>query len=172
MSFLEGRRLEPGQKAQADKFSRSRQLPVYKNSLVPRVKGFQATVIRMRDSLDAVYDVTLGYRKGRFPGTFDYGAGGYCKGQVHLHVRRHSIESLPSSEEELAKWCYDRWSEKDELLDFFYAEHRFPGTPVHRPFSKSISSYLPDSIPDISLMPVAFFTNIYYCASDTFKRSE
>jgi hypothetical protein len=34
---------------------------MWKHVLVPRVKGFQASVMALHDQVDAVYDLTLGY---------------------------------------------------------------------------------------------------------------
>ena len=41
--------------------------------------------------------------------------------EVHLHVQRFAAAELPSAPEALAEWLRERFEEKDERLDRFYA---------------------------------------------------
>jgi len=49
---------------------------------------------------------------------------------AHLHVRRFPVGDLPAGDEELARWLYLRFQEKDRLLDHFYRHGRFPEGPL------------------------------------------
>ena len=52
----------------AVKFAKAKGLPEPKHVLIPRTKGFVATVQGLRDDLlDAVYDVTIWYPNKKFP---------------------------------------------------------------------------------------------------------
>ena len=57
----------------------------------------------------------------------------YVKGlvsRIHVHVRRFEIDSLPESADDLRQWLFDRWKEKDELLEQFYATGAFPAKSI------------------------------------------
>lgn len=55
------------------------------------------------------------YFQGRFPAS------------VNLHFRRFAISSIPlDDEKEFADWLLARWREKDELLQYFVENNRFP----------------------------------------------
>lgn len=128
ISWPEGTRMCPSKKKLAHKYAEERGLPKLEHVLLPRTKGFAATVQELRDELvEAVYDVTVGYPRDSPPGLFEMAAGNLRK-QVHLHVRRYPIDSLPLSEEGLSNWCVDRFIEKDALLDHFKKVGCFPGS--------------------------------------------
>lgn len=125
VSFLEGTRLTTKKLAAAQAFAKERNQHVPKNTLVPRTKGFVFTMTGLRDHLDAVYDVTIGYETTPPPSLFNCFAGDVKR--VDLHVRRFSAASLPTEEEALASWAIDRFREKDELLEARRSTGRFPG---------------------------------------------
>ena len=56
------------------------------------------------DHLDAVYDISIAY-----PYNFPQNEPELLKGnfprEVHFHIKRHPVESLPETDEELANWC-------------------------------------------------------------------
>jgi lysocardiolipin and lysophospholipid acyltransferase len=99
----------------------ARGLPATTHVLLPRSKGFVASVQGLRDHLDAVYDITIGYEQG-VPTLWQY-VKGWAK-RAHLHVRRTPIAAMPSDDEELARWLRQRFVEKDRLLDEFYRTGR------------------------------------------------
>ncbi len=113
VSFLEGTRMTPIKHAAAKAFAEDRGMYVPEHTLVPRTKGFVATLAGLRTHLDAVYVLTIGY-PGRVPtltncfeGTFD---------RVELHVVRYPISELPNEERELTQWAFDRFREIDERM--------------------------------------------------------
>lgn len=125
VSFLEGTRLTPKKLAAAQAFAKERGHYVPKHTLVPRTKGFAFTVTGLREHLDAVYDVTIGYDGSPPPSLFACFAGDVRR--LDLHVRRFDVASLPAGEEALANWALDRYREKDELLEQRRLTGRFPG---------------------------------------------
>lgn len=45
--------------------------------------------------------------------------------EVHFHIRRHSISSVPYSKEDLENWCIEKWKEKEKTLEKFYKDKCF-----------------------------------------------
>jgi lysocardiolipin and lysophospholipid acyltransferase len=45
---------------------------------------------------------------------------------VHIHITRTPINQFPKEKEEITKWCYDSFKEKDNLLDYFNKNGHFP----------------------------------------------
>ena len=125
--FAEGTRITPAKVARSREYAVSRNLPPPRHVLLPRPKGFVAAVEGLRDHVDAVYDLTIGYVEG-VPSLGQYITGAVK--QVHLHVRRFAVETLPDSEEDLGDWLRQRFQEKDERLDLFYRTGRFHDTGI------------------------------------------
>ncbi|CAM8901553.1 unnamed protein product [Rhodiola kirilowii] len=98
-------------------------LPVLKNVLLPKTKGFYACLEFLRDSLDAVYDVTIGY-KHNCPSLID-NVFGVDPAEVHLHIRRISLTDIPKSEDHISTWLVNTFRLKDQLLSEFHKRGRF-----------------------------------------------
>lgn len=122
ISFSEGTRLKPGKLAKSQEYARAQGLPVPQHTLVPRTKGFVASVIGLRDYATAVYDVTIAY-EGGVPSLWQYTCG--WSRRIHMHVRRYEIRRLPNSDKELSAWLRQRFVEKDALLEGFFEKGRF-----------------------------------------------
>lgn len=123
VSFAEGTRLTAAKLEAARKYARDRGLPVPRHTLVPRTKGVLASIQGLRGHIDAVYDITIGY-EGAVPSLWHYMKG--LVRRIHVHVRRFPIDDLPPAPDDLRQWLLDRWQEKDDLLDHFYAAGTFP----------------------------------------------
>jgi 1-acyl-sn-glycerol-3-phosphate acyltransferase len=123
VSFVEGTRLTLTKLESTQAYAREHGLYVPQHTLVPRSKGFTASVEGLRSHITAVYDLTIGYEVG-VPSLTQYIQG--LVQRVHVHVRRFPIEELPRSAEDLRQWLLTRWEEKDRLFDHFYATGAFP----------------------------------------------
>ena len=126
ISYSEATRYTPSKRLEAEAWCKEYGKRLAQHTLYPRTKGFIACVQKLRTAaqVKAVYDVTVAYAKDnrifQSPPTF---------GQTlmlprldkewrfFVHVDRHLLEELPSSEEELAQWLEDRWIEKGERLE-------------------------------------------------------
>lgn len=126
VSFLEGTRYTEDKGGKARAFAAERGLYSPQHTLIPRTKGFVATVQGLRSSLDAIYDITIGYPR-EVPTLVNCFEAKVPR--VAIHVRRFAIDSLPESEDELRTWAIERFEEKDALMAHFAKEQRFPGTP-------------------------------------------
>lgn len=122
INFAEGTRLTAEKLERSKRWAEEQGRRPLQHLLMPRTKGFVATVAGLRGHLNAVYDVTIGYEDG-VPSLWQYLCGHSRK--AHLHVRRFPIDSLPASSEELADWLFARFEEKDALLDAFYRDGAF-----------------------------------------------
>ncbi|KAI5727156.1 hypothetical protein M8J76_015106 [Diaphorina citri] len=78
------------------------------------------------DTLSWVLDITIGYPQGNpidLP-TIIMGQRDPCT--TTLFYRLYPINSVPSGKEALTRWLYDRWEEKEHMLDVFYRNGQFP----------------------------------------------
>ncbi len=118
ISFSEGTRLTAENLASARRYASEHALALPRHVLLPRAKGFVASVTGLRGHVSAVYDVTIGYVDG-LPNLWQWAKGEMR--EVHLHVRRYAVDELPAAPEALADWLRERFAEKDARLDRFYA---------------------------------------------------
>jgi 1-acyl-sn-glycerol-3-phosphate acyltransferase len=123
VSFVEGTRLTLPKLEVAQAYARGNGLTVPRHTLVPRSKGFSASVEGLRSHITAIYDLTIAYEEG-VPSLWQY-IKGFVQ-RIHVHVRRFPIEELPQSADDLRLWLLARWEEKNELLDQYYATGSFP----------------------------------------------
>jgi 1-acyl-sn-glycerol-3-phosphate acyltransferase len=123
ITFPEGTRITPDKAERSRQYAREHGLPQWDHVLVPRTKGFVATVHGLRGHLDAIYDVTIGYERG-VPTLWQF-VKGFAR-VAHLHVRRHPMDDMPDEDESLTAWLIDRFDEKNGLLDAFYRDGKFP----------------------------------------------
>ncbi|PRP86139.1 hypothetical protein PROFUN_03126 [Planoprotostelium fungivorum] len=113
--FPEGTDFTPVKRARCEQWAKENDAPVYKRLLTPKVKGFQK----------AVYDFTVAYDDNVKPTIVTAMAGWYPK-RIHYHIRRFSSDQIPHDEAQLQEWLYERYREKDTLLEYFTQNKRFP----------------------------------------------
>ncbi|KAK9729281.1 hypothetical protein K7432_000431 [Basidiobolus ranarum] len=123
VSFLEGSRINASKLAKAQVFAAERGLYVPNNILVPRTKGFIATVQALRDShVKYVYDLTLAYWhqvRGFCAAPGMVGVHTQCLDgyKFHVHIRRFLIADLPQDDEKLNEWVREIYKDKDSYLE-------------------------------------------------------
>jgi len=95
---------------------------------------------KQRNPIKWIIDVTIGYperdRPLDLPGII-FGARQPC--QIAVHYRHFRTDSIPCDHEELLHWLYDRWAEKDELLEHFYQTGAFPVSPSDPPAARLLA---------------------------------
>ncbi|GAB4851587.1 1-acyl-sn-glycerol-3-phosphate acyltransferase 2 [Ancistrocladus abbreviatus] len=114
--FVEGTRFTQAKLLAAQEYAASTGLPVPRNVLIPRTKGFVSAVNHMRAFVPSIYDVTVAIPKSSPLPTMLR----LFKGQssvVHVHIKRHLMKDLPISDDDVAQWCRDLFVAKDALLD-------------------------------------------------------
>ncbi|CAI9779464.1 unnamed protein product [Fraxinus pennsylvanica] len=122
--FVEGTRFTQAKLLAAQEYAASAGIPVPRNVLIPRTKGFVTAVSHMRTFVPAIYDVTVSIPKTSPAPTMIR----LFKGQpsvVHVHLKRHLMKDLPETDDAVAQWCRDAFVAKDKLLDKHVAEDSF-----------------------------------------------
>ena len=132
VSFVEGTRLTPAKIERSKKYAKKQGHTPLSHLLLPRTKGFVATVQSLTGHVDAVYDVTIGY-VGGVPTLWQW-AKGYVR-HINLHVRRFPLSELPREIDEIGTWLIKRFEEKDRLLDHYYRHGSFQDFPRFCPRS-------------------------------------
>lgn len=87
------------------------------------LQSFKTASPFLGDNLDAVHDITVAYPKN-IPQTERHLILGLFPREIHFHVRRYPVSSLPDSSSDLESWCRDRWAEKETRLRDFYSGQR------------------------------------------------
>ncbi|KAK3004809.1 hypothetical protein RJ639_018435 [Escallonia herrerae] len=121
--FVEGTRFTLQKLSAARKYANSMGLPIPKNVLVPRTKGFVSVVRHTRSFVPAVYDVTIAVPRNQFPSVMTLITWQHCV--VKVHIKRFAMKELPEYDDGVAKWCKARFEAKDAMLDKFLAEDTF-----------------------------------------------
>jgi 1-acyl-sn-glycerol-3-phosphate acyltransferase len=117
VSYAEGTRLTRDKLRANMEWAKSKGLEPTRHVMIPRTKGFVATVDGMRDHVRALYDITIGYEVG-VPSLWQLMSGRFKR--IHVDVRRFVIDELPTSDDDLKEWLFERFYEKDDRLDRFY----------------------------------------------------
>lgn len=133
--FPEGTNLSPKTREKSDAYRQRAHLNhvQLRNLLLPHSKGLKFAVEKLALSLDAIYDVTIGYSpalKTEYVGTkFTlkkiFLMGVYPE-RVDFHIREFKVDEIPLQDDEVFfNWLLDVWKEKDELLENYYNTGQF-----------------------------------------------
>ncbi|KAI5057638.1 hypothetical protein GOP47_0027653 [Adiantum capillus-veneris] len=135
--FPEGTDYTEAKCEKSQKFAEENGLPRLHHVLLPRTKGVYACLAQLHDSVDAVYDLTIGY-KNKCP-LFLENALGTDPKEVHIHVKRIPISNIAVSEAGVSEWLMKEFARKDALLSHFYREGTFPDGQI---IEESLSTIL------------------------------
>lgn len=117
VSFLEGTRSTPRKVEESRAYAQKAGLPPLDHVLIPRTKGFVATLAGLKGYIDAVYDVTIGYVDA-IPNLGQWFLG--CAPLVRVHLERFPLSDLPEDEAEQTAWAMARYEAKDRRLGRYY----------------------------------------------------
>jgi hypothetical protein len=121
VSFLEGTRATAKKVERSQAFGRKQGLPHLTRVMLPRTKGFEATLEGLGQLNRAIYIATIAY-EGKPPSLPQLFFGPVKR--VHVHLRRYT--SWPQEASAQSEWIIERYKEKDELLNRFYETGSFP----------------------------------------------
>ncbi|KAI9021006.1 acyltransferase-domain-containing protein [Phycomyces nitens] len=131
--FPEGTVISKKMRDRSEAYAKKNDLKDNQYTLLPRSTGLRLSTEALGDSVEWLYDMTIGYSgvgSNDIPedvytiqGIFFFGK--YPK-KVHVHIRRFAVKTIPKEEEAYAKWVQDRWVEKDALMSHFYTHGIFP----------------------------------------------
>lgn len=120
--YPEGTRLKPSKLKSAQEFAAKNNLPIPKNLLIPRIKGFLATVEGLEGHIGAVYDLTIAYPNGKPPTLWGLLS---AEGQrVKVEVKRYPIQTIPQNQEALGQWLMELYRSKELQLDRMMASFK------------------------------------------------
>ncbi|KAM0997249.1 hypothetical protein TB1_006547 [Malus domestica] len=122
--FVEGTRFTQAKLMVAQEFAASRGLPIPRNVLLPRTKGFVSLVSNMRSFVPAIYDCTVAVPNNQPPPTL-LKILRRQSSVVKLQIRRHSMRELPETADGIGQWCKDVFVTKDALLEKYFAKGSF-----------------------------------------------
>ncbi|KAK9928711.1 hypothetical protein M0R45_025834 [Rubus argutus] len=122
--FVEGTRFTQSKLMAAQEYAASRGLPIPRNVLLPRTKGFVSAVSHMRSFVPAIYDCTLAIPKNQPPPTILRMFRGQSS-VVKLQIRRHPMQDLPETGDGIGQWCKDVFVTKDASLEKYFAKATF-----------------------------------------------
>ena len=88
--------------------------------------------------------------------------------QIAVHYRCYKADAVPCDHEELLRWLYDRWTEKDQLLDHFYQNGAFPVASTDPPAPRLLAlsharSILINALLILSAWFILKVTFMFYC---------
>lgn len=123
VSYLEGSRICPSKVQRSKIYAREQGLPELDYVLLPRSKGFVATVKSLQNSkVKYIYDLTLAYFHrtkgfGATPSLWEILTGRIEDYHFHLHMDRIPTSSLPKDDDgQLVNWIMNRFKIKNDFL--------------------------------------------------------
>jgi hypothetical protein len=169
--------------AKSNEFAKREGRPQLKHLLLPRTRGFYASLECLRESSPVVYDVTMAYSgyDGSLPVAMKLSVVSLWHlfrrrfpKEVHLRIKRYSMEEVFQD----SSWLDKKWAEKDRLLSHFAKHQSFPidsrGFCRHRTFdtkyhsmeSSIVSSVrlllLPCAVPVLLLLSMPFLWTVFW----------
>nr|GEV20402.1 1-acyl-sn-glycerol-3-phosphate acyltransferase 2 [Tanacetum cinerariifolium] len=138
--FVEGTRFTQAKLLAAQEYASSMGMPVPRNVLIPRTKGFVTSVSEMRSFAPAIIDMTVAIPKGSTPPTMLRLFKGKSDA-IDVKVTRHLMKDLPESDEAVAQWCKDIFVVKDAVLDKHKELNAFPDSElvdIGRPYKSLV----------------------------------
>ncbi|KAL6505370.1 1-acyl-sn-glycerol-3-phosphate acyltransferase 2 [Orobanche gracilis] len=138
--FVEGTRFTQEKLVAAQEYAASAGLPVPRNILIPRTKGFVAAVTHLRSFVPVIYNMTVAVPKNEPRPTLLRLFRGRSS-TVHVHIERHLMQELPETNSGIAQWCKDVFVAKDAFLERHLATDTF-GNDIRRDIGRPKRSLL------------------------------
>uniref|UniRef100_A0A7N0RIF8 1-acylglycerol-3-phosphate O-acyltransferase n=1 Tax=Kalanchoe fedtschenkoi TaxID=63787 RepID=A0A7N0RIF8_KALFE len=128
--FVEGTRFTQAKLLAAQQYATSSGLPIPRNVLIPRTKGFVSAVKHLRSFVPAIYDTTVAVSRTQPPPTMLRMLRGQSS-VIKVHIKRHSIEELPETSNGISQWCKDAFVYKDAFLENYFKTDKFNNHDYH-----------------------------------------
>lgn len=116
----EGTRFTKTKHEASVKFAKERNMAVLNHHLIPRTKGFTASLKMLKKKCDSIMDVQLVFDKNdkTEPTIINLLRGKPLTG--HLYLRRIPMSEVPEDEEAAGKWLHELFVRKDKLQTSFH----------------------------------------------------
>lgn len=162
MLNAEGTRFTQTKHEASVKFSRERGLPELKYHLIPRTKGFTASLSALKEKCPSILDIQLVFKPNE---PNEPTVGNLLRGRGvtgYMHVRRIDMKSLPDDENAAAEWMQQLFREKDALHDSFLTHGDFFTGSGFKPVKPILQQPRLSSLINITLWVIATLTPILY----------
>ncbi|XP_018577240.1 1-acyl-sn-glycerol-3-phosphate acyltransferase delta isoform X2 [Anoplophora glabripennis] len=161
--FPEGTRFTPKKHEASLEFARKNNLPELKHHLLPRTRGFIASLPSMKGKVPAIYDIELAFKENApsKPTITNMLFGKPL--EAHIYMRRIPMEDLPKTEVEQETFLRDMFIRKDKLKDSFIKTGDFfetSGLPRVEPFELPRRLHSPVHIAfwlSCTLIPISYY---------------
>ncbi|CAA0833464.1 1-acyl-sn-glycerol-3-phosphate acyltransferase 2 [Striga hermonthica] len=138
--FVEGTRFTQEKLVAAQQYAACAGLPIPRNVLIPRTKGFVAAVTHLRTFVPVIYNITVAVPKNEPRPTLLRILRGRSS-TVHVHIERHLMQELPETSSGIAQWCNDMFVAKDAFLERHLDTNTF-GDDIRRDIGRPKRSLL------------------------------
>lgn len=136
--FPEGTNLSANTRKGSQRWSQKSGIPDMKHQILPRSTGLHFCLNELKDTVDWVYDCTIAYEgvaQGQYGGSLFTLRSVYFQGRppksVNMHWRRFRVADIPLHDKaKTEEWLLQRWREKDDLIDYYLKNSRFPADPA------------------------------------------
>lgn len=117
--FPEGTRYTPKKHQISLEYARKNNLPELKHHLLPRTKGFVASLPSMRGKIPAIYDTLVAFKESDpvEPTMTNLVFGKPVT--AHMYIKRVSLDEVPDTEAEQEKFLRDLFVKKDKMKESF-----------------------------------------------------
>ncbi|KAI8646247.1 acyltransferase-domain-containing protein [Parasitella parasitica] len=130
--FPEGTVISDDTRQKSKEFAAKLHMDDYKFTLLPRTTGLLLCKQTLGDSVEWLYDLTVGYpgiEPGQNPEDVMTMKRIFCEGngphEIHIYMRRYRLRDLPTDTEQFTHWLLNRWTEKDKRLVYFNEHGKF-----------------------------------------------
>uniref|UniRef100_T1GTH5 Phospholipid/glycerol acyltransferase domain-containing protein n=1 Tax=Megaselia scalaris TaxID=36166 RepID=T1GTH5_MEGSC len=133
----EGTRFTEKKHEASVKFAQEKGMVPLKHHLIPRTKGFTASLPGLREKCDAIYDINLAFKK--------------------------DADQVPEKEEEAAKFLQNLFVEKDKIIDSFHNTGSFftesgfkePASKLMVPRIYTLLNFIVGAL--VSILPLMYY---------------
>ena len=134
MFFPEGTNLAPSTREKSQKWAEKNGLKDFQHVLLPRSTGLHFCLLKLRETVDYVYDCTVAYegvKRGEYAQDIYTIESAWLSGRppksVNMYWRRFKISEIPLDDiTRFDIWLRARWAEKDVLMETYMRTGRFP----------------------------------------------
>ncbi|KAF2005510.1 acyltransferase-domain-containing protein [Amniculicola lignicola CBS 123094] len=140
--FPEGTNLSKNGRAGSKKWADKNQIPDMRHAMLPRSTGLLYCLNELKDTVEYMYDCTVAYEgvpRGQYGQDLFTLRSTYFQGRppksVNMYWRRFAIKDIPMADEKIfGDWLLERWREKDNLLEYYVENGRFPADSGTTPY--------------------------------------
>lgn len=134
MFFPEGTNLAPSTREKSKKWAEKSGLKDFQHVLLPRSTGLHFVLLKLRETVDYVYDCTVAYegvKRGEYAQdiyTIEASLlNGHPPKSVNMYWRRFKTSTIPLDDiNKFDIWLRARWAEKDALMEQYMRTGCFP----------------------------------------------